>query len=149
MASLSVTLSTLTAKKSMKLNDKMYYIFSQKNPKIINTQNPLTWDRHFNCFLCYDNNDNYYHIYNNIIIIIIITSRHFCSANPQLSTFPMGGNRRTRRKLTTFVEFDKLFPCSIRWSTQGSNPWLGGLSELLLTWQQVLKPFHCEHTIKH
>ena len=44
MTSLPVTLSTLTAKKSMKmkfLNDKMYYIFSQKNPKIMNTQNPL------------------------------------------------------------------------------------------------------------
>ena len=43
MTSLPVTI--LTAKKSMKmifLNDKMCYIFSQKNPKIMNTQNPQT-----------------------------------------------------------------------------------------------------------
>ena len=43
MTSLAVTI--LTAKKSMKmifLNDKMCYIFPQKNPKIMNTQNPQT-----------------------------------------------------------------------------------------------------------
>ena len=28
--------------------DVLYYIFSQKNPKIMNMQNPQTWDRHFN-----------------------------------------------------------------------------------------------------
>ena len=48
MTSLPVTV--LAAKMSMKmifLNDKMCYIFSQKIPKIMNTQNLQTWDSHF------------------------------------------------------------------------------------------------------
>ena len=43
MTLLPVTISTV--KKSMKmifLNDKMCYIFSQKNPKIMDMQNPQT-----------------------------------------------------------------------------------------------------------
>ena len=53
MTSLPVTI--LTANKVMKmifLNDKMCYIFSQKNPKIIKTQNPQTRDRHFKLLRC-------------------------------------------------------------------------------------------------
>ena len=45
----------VTANKVMKmifLNDKMCYIFSQKNPKIMNTQNLQTGDRHFKLLRC-------------------------------------------------------------------------------------------------